>query len=59
VRGPRLLLGALLSVAGLALFVLVEGLSFTGPQLPATAPGYVAWLLVLVGLGLLRAGAAP
>lgn len=57
-RRPHLLLGALLSVAGLALFFLDAGVGAAGPQLPDTALGYAGWLLVLVGLGLLRAGAS-
>lgn len=54
----RLLPGFLLSVTGLAIFFLDSGFGFSGPRLPDSALGYVAWTLVLIGLGLLKTGAS-
>lgn len=52
----RLVPGLVLAVTGLALFFLDAGFGFAGPQLPDTALGYAGWVLVLVGLGLMRLG---
>ena len=52
----RLLPGVLLSGLGLVLFFIDGGFGFAGPQLPESALGYAGWLLVLVGIALLKIG---
>ncbi len=54
----RLLPGILLSVTGLAIFFVDTGFRLAGPQLPDTALGYGGWILVLIGVGLLKRAAA-
>lgn len=54
----RFLAGALLSLTGLAVSFADTGFGFAGPQLPTTALGYVGWVLVLAGMGLLKLGAS-
>lgn len=53
----RLLPGILISVTGLAIFFRDTGFGLAGPQLPNTALGYLGWILVLVGMGLLKLAA--
>lgn len=50
----RLLPGVLVSVTGLAIFFVDTGFGLAGPQLPNNALGYVGWILLLVGMGLLN-----
>lgn len=57
-RAKRLLPGILLSVAGLAIFFVNSGFGFSGPKLPTTSLGYVSWILILIGTGLLKIGAS-
>lgn len=52
----RFVAGLLLSLMGLGLFFLETGFEFAGPQLPTTPLGVLAWLLVLVGLALVKLG---
>lgn len=54
----RFLAGALLLPTGLAVSFTDTGLGFAGPQLPTIAFGYVGWVLVLAGMGLLKFAAS-
>lgn len=45
------------SVVGLGLFSIDTVVSLSGPQLPDSAVGYLGWVLILGGIGLLKTGA--
>ena len=53
----RLLPGAVIFVMGLVIFFVDTGFELAGPQLPDTALGYIGWVLLLVGMGLLKLAA--
>jgi hypothetical protein len=46
--------GVLLTVLGLGLWVVDTGFAVGGPRLPTSALGVVAWICLLVGVGLLK-----
>lgn len=52
----RLIAGTFLSLSGMGIFFASAGFSVSGPRLPTSPIGYVAWILVLAGLGLLKTG---
>lgn len=53
----RFVPGVFLTVLGLGLWGVDTGFALGGPRLPTSALGVVAWVCLLVGMGLLKLAA--